>query len=254
MTGGHSLNLKQGPGPRNPRHPARIRPGQMFFPRKGRLRLRLTVKRLDGEWIRVMREDGGEASLALERLLACDEAGNGIHYRFHGWRPRPRGYRTELRVMSVEQGTERCLLTLPEWDPDTEVEEALSALPEELREPGARGSCMADLSSPSAAGLGIHRCRKSKVRDASREAARQHPELLAEGQRYSRRGDGAKFRLLDAEGSNVAAWNGERVVRISSRRLLAAGPNGRGRHYEYLGGGVAATRRKRAARLKAPTG
>ena len=72
MAGGRSLNLKQGPGPRDPRHPLRIRPGQMFFPRRGRRRMRLTIKRIDGEWVRGIREDGSEVNLALDRLLARD--------------------------------------------------------------------------------------------------------------------------------------------------------------------------------------
>jgi len=250
VAGGHTLNVKQGPGPRNPRHPARIRPGQMFFPRKGRQRLRVTVKRLDGEWVRVIREDGTELSLALDRLLACGEDGSGRHYRFHGWRVRPRGYRTELRVIDVSAESGRCVLRLSEWDPGTDVDEALTVLPEELRAPGAAGSCMANLASSSVAGLGIHSCRKSKVRDSSREASGPHPELLAEGQRFRRLGDGAKFRLLDTEGPKVSAWNGRRVVRILKERLLAVGPDGQGRHYEYIGGGVAATRHKRATRLR----
>ena len=249
MAGGHALNIKQGPGPRNPRHPTQIRPGQMFFPREGQKRLRVTVKRLDGEWVRVDREDGTEVSLALDQLLACDEEGNGRHYRFHGWRFRPRGYRTELRVIKVSEESGGCVLRLPEWDPDTEVEEALTVLPEELQAPGAAGSCMANLTSQSAAGLGIHSCRRSKVRDASRGASGPHPELLAEGQRFRRRSDGAKLRLLDTEGPKVSAWNGRRVVRVAKERLLEVRPDGQGRHYEYLDGGIIATRRKRAARL-----
>jgi hypothetical protein len=250
VAGGHGLSIKQGPGPRNPRHPTRIRPGQMFFPHKGRQRLRVAVKRLDGEWVRVDREDGTEASLALDQLLACDEEGNGCHYRFHGWRFRPRGYRTELWVTSVSAESGRCVLTLPEWDPHTEVDEALTVLPEDLQTPGATGSCMANLASQSAGGLGIHSCRRSKVGDASRKASGPHPELLAEGQRYRRRSDGTKLRLLDAEGPKVSAWNGRRVVRLATERLLEVRADGQGRHYEYLDGGVTATRRKRAARRR----
>jgi hypothetical protein len=220
----------------------------MFFPRKGRLRLRLTVKRLDGEWIRVIREDGTEASLALDQLLACDEEGSGRHYRFHGWRFRPRGYRTDLLVVRISPELGRCVLKLPEWDPDTEVEEAAVVLPGELRVAGIAGSCMANLASPSVAGLGIHSCRRSKVRDASRVASGPHPELLAEGQRYRRRSDGAIFRLLGSEGPSVPAWSGRRVVRLTKSRLLEVRADGHGRQYEYLDGGVAAARRKRGAR------
>jgi hypothetical protein len=220
----------------------------MFFPLKGDRSLRATVKRLDGEWIRVVREDGSEASLALDQLLARDENGNGRHYRFHGWRSRPRGYRTELLVIGVAADSGRCVLSLPEWDPNTEVEEVLTVLPEEMRTEGVTGSCMANLASSSAAGLGIHSCRGSRVRDASRVAGGVHPELLAEGQRYRRRSDGATFRLLEDQGPNFSAWSGRRTVRLAKGRLLEVRADGQGRHYEYLDGGVTAVRRKRAVR------
>lgn len=251
MAGGHTLNIKQGPGPRSPRHPTRIRRGQMFFPRKGRHRQRLTVKRLDGEWVRLIREDGSEARVALDNLLATDGAGEGIHYRFHGWRSLRRGYRTALTVASVSADAGRCVLLLPEWDPDAEIEEALGVLPERMRVSGATGSCMANLASPSAAGLDIHSCRPMGVREQSREAHRPHPEVLIAGQRYRRLGDGASFRLVgvDPGSSTVRAWSGRRVVRLGRERLLAVRPNGQGRDYEYLGGGVAAARRERSVRL-----
>jgi hypothetical protein len=248
MAGARAFRVKQGSGPRDASHPRQIRPGQMFFPRQGKRRQRVTVKRIDGEWVRVIREDGTEIRLALDRLLAREENGDGRHYRFHGWRPRPRGYRAELHVVDVSARPGSCVLKLPEWDPSAEIEEALSVLPEELRVPGAVGSCMANLASPSAAGLGIHSCRKAKIRDASRQESAPHPELLAEGQLYRRRSDRAKLRLLDAEGPRVSAWNGRRVIRLSAERLLETRDDGRGAHYEYLHGGVAAVRRERARR------
>lgn len=247
MAGGHTLGIKQGAGPRNPRHPTRIRPGQMFFPLKGDRRLRAIVKHLDGEWVAVEREDGSAARLALDRLLATDAAGKGAHYRFHGWMHRPRGYRTEFRVIAVYAKRRLCVLALPEWDPTAQVEVPLGVLPEELRVEDAAGTCMADLSSPSAAALGIHACSQAKVREVSRGPRRSHPELLAEGQRYRRREDRAAFRLVggvDADSARVAAWNGTRIVRLDRERLLAVGPDGHGLHYEYQGGGVVAMRRR----------
>jgi len=113
VAGGHSLNLKQGPGPRTKVHPTRIRTGQLFFPRRGAQRLRLTVKSVEGEWVRVLCEDGSERTVALDQLLARDEAGDGVHYRFHGWRRLPRGYRTEMAVVSVSERDGRCVLVLP---------------------------------------------------------------------------------------------------------------------------------------------
>lgn len=220
----------------------------MFFPRRGRRRMRLTVKRIDGEWVRGIREDGSEVNLALDRLLARDAAGGGIHYRFLRWRLRPRGYRTELLVLSVSPAAERCSIQLPEWDPETEVELPLASLPEELRRPNAAGSCMANLASPSVGGLDIHSCRRGKVRDASREARGPHPEVLAEGQVYRRRRDGVKLRLLDVDGPRVSAWNGRRVVRIEAAKVLETGAHGDGLHYEYLGGGLVGYRRSAARR------
>lgn len=218
----------------------------MFFPRRGRRRMRLTVKRIDGEWVRGIREDGSEVNLALDRLLARDAAGGGIHYRFLGWRLRPRGYRTELRVHSVSPAAGRCSVRLPEWDPETEVELSLASLPEELRRPNAAGSCMANLASPSVGGLDIHSCRRGKVRDASRQARGPHPDVLAEGQVYRRRRDGVKLRLLDVDGPRISAWNGRRVVRISAAKLLETRADGGGRNYEYLGGGIAGYRKRPA--------
>lgn len=250
MAGGHSLNIKQGPGPRSSHHPRRIRSGQMFFPLEGRRRMRLMVRRLDGEWVRVVREDGSETSLPLDRLLARNEAGDGRHYSFHGWKRRPRGYRTELQAIGFTADLDGFLVCLPEWDPDTEIELSLASLPEELRVAGAVGSCMANLASTSAAGLDIHMCAHSPVRGRSREALSAYPDSVAEGQEYRRRRDGARFRLLDCEpqSQHVRAWGRGRVVNLSVDRLLAIGADGDGVDYVYLGGGVAANRRQRALR------
>src|SRR5215213_4541412 len=247
MAGGHSLNIKQGPGPRTPTHPARIRAGQRFFPRRGAQRLRFTVKRIDREWVRVDREDGSEGNVALDQLLARDAAGNGVHYRFHGWRHLPRGYRTEMIVASVCETDGRCVLVLPEWDPSAEIEELLTVLPEGLRSSGSRGTCRANLASQSIAELGIHACGTAKVKGLSRSANRAHPDFLAEGQEYRRRSDRKKFRLLEVnpDSSKVTAWSGARVVRLNSSRVIAIRLDGQGRNYEYVGGGVITARRMR---------
>lgn len=248
MAGGHTLNIKQGPGPRNSRHPSRVRPGQRFFPLVGSRRLRFTVKRVDGEWVRVDREDGSKGRVSLDRLLATDSEGNGANYRFHGWRRLPRGYRTEFEVLRIAEEAARCAIALPEWDLDAEVELSLATLPEELRVPGARGTCRADLTAVSEAGLALHGFSASKARGLSRTAAGEHPEVLAAGQEYRRCGDGKKFRLIEVEpgARTVSAWSGRRRVRLDATRLGAVGPDGGGLHYVYLGGGVSATRRRRS--------
>jgi hypothetical protein len=217
----------------------------MFFPLQGKRRLRATVKRVEGERVRVVREDGTEVTLALDRLLASDGEGNGRYYRFHGWKPRPRGSRTELRVISVSPDSRRCVLLLPEWDPAAEIEETSETLPEKLRVAGAVGSCMANLASPTASGLAIHSCRGSKLRVGSRPEIGSHPDVVAEGQRYRRRGGGPELRVLEVTPPRARAWNGRRKVWLSEDRLLAVRPDGSGRHYEYLGGGVWEARRKR---------
>lgn len=250
MAGGHSLNIKQGPGPRNRSHPDRVRPGQLFFPRHGDHRLRLVVKSVEGEWVRVMREDGYKGGVSLDRLLARDEAGAGLHYRFHGWKHLPRGYRTELVVAWVSAERGRCGLVLPEWDPDTEVEVLESELPAVMRRAGAAGTCRADLTAQSVAALEVHSCSTAAVKGVSRARVGSHPEVLAGGQVYRRRSDQRKYRLLDADPDSptVPAWSGTRIVRLDVARLLATRPGGSGAHYEYLGGGVAATRERRQRR------
>jgi transcription elongation factor len=248
VAGGHTLNIKQGPGPRNRRHPSRIRAGQLFFPRSGDQRLRFTVKAVDGEWARVEREDRSKGRVSVDRLLAADEEGNGIDYRFHGWRRLPSGYRTEFSVLRLE-GSGKCVIALPEWDPEVEVELAMSTLPEALRAPGARGSCRADLTSSSEAGLDLHAFSSASAKGLSRAAVGRHPDLLADGQEYRRQRDGKKFRLLevDPEAATVAAWSERRRVRLDAARLLETGADGEGVHYTYIGGGRSATRRRRAS-------
>jgi len=152
------------------------------------------VRRVEGEWVRVVREDGREARLSLDRLLAVDEPGRGVHYRYCGWHPRRRGYRAELRVVRVMPGRGRCVVVLPEWDAGEEIEQPLGILPGELRQEGAVGRCIARLSSDSSSGLDIHSCRTGRLRVTSRGRREGHPEALAEGQRYRRRRDGVTLR------------------------------------------------------------
>lgn len=251
MAGGHTLRLKQGPGPRDGRHPQRIRPGQVFFPRVGRRRRPMTVRSVEGEWVRVTLGDLSERRLALDRLLAVDGAGAGAHYRFQGWKPRVRGYRTAITVVAVDADAGRCRLVLPEWDAGTEVEELLSVLPATMRAVGASGSCMADLASPSAGGLGIHSCRPTKPRGLSRPSLDSHPGEVAEGQEFRRLRDGVRVRILEVDTASpgVVGWNGKRRVRLTRARLLAKKEDGTGRHYLYLGGGVREARRQRRAIL-----
>lgn len=251
MAGGHSLNIKQGPGPRNRRHPSRIRPGQRFFPLTGTHRQRLTVKELGGEWVRVEREDGSKGRVSLDKLLASHPAGDGVHYRFHGWRRLPRGYRTDFVVSCIAEEEEaRCSIVLPEWDPETVVELPLAALPPALRSSGATGSCRADLTAASHAGLALHGFSGERAKGLSRAVGETYPEFVVGGQEYRRRTDGKRFRLLEVQPGSptVSAWSRRRVVRLEVIRLLARGPDGDGLHYVFIGGGLTAARRRRAAK------
>lgn len=233
-------------------HPARIRPGQRFFPRQGHRRLPATVRRVDGESIMVRVDDGSEKPLALDRLLAIREDGRGRFYQLLGWRPKSAGYRTELEVLDISVERERCILRLPEWDPSVDLEQPLSILPDYLRNAGASGSCLANLASTSVAGLAIHDCGRTKVRGASREAVGSHPTVVAKGQRYRpTRKCATTLELLDAGQPRARAWNGRRVVLVSTSRLLDTKADGTGRFYEYLGGGVWATRRVRGSKTHA---
>jgi hypothetical protein len=206
---------------------------------------------VDGEWVRVKLDDMSERRLALDRLLAVDGAGAGVHYCFQGWKPRARGYRTAVTVIAVDVDAGRCYLVLSEWDPATEIEELLSVLPSTMRRVGASGSCMANLGSPSAGGLGIHLCRPTMPRGLSRPVLDPHPGEVAEGQEFRRLGDGIRLRVLNADPAapEVIAWNGKRRVRLSRARLLEKRQDGTGRYYLYLGGGVQEARRQRQRRL-----
>jgi hypothetical protein len=212
----------------------------------------MTVRSVDGEWVRVTLEDMSERRLALDRLLAVDGDGYGIHYRFQGWKPRTRGYRTAMTVVAVDRDVGRCRLVLPEWDAGTEVEELLSALPSKMRALGACGSCMANLASPSVGGLGIHSCLATKPRGLSRASLDPHPSEVAEGQEFRRLRDGIRFRVLVSNPASpeVVGWNGKRRVRLTKARLLAQRDDGTGLHYVYMGGGVRKARRRRQARLE----
>lgn len=155
-------------GARYKAHPRSIKPGQLFWPLEGRRRRLFEVKEVHGPWVRIKREDGTSGRVTLARLLALGPTDrDGQHYRFHGWRSRRRGYRTALEVLRVDAGANRCVVRLPEWDPDGTVEQPLSALPGPLKYEGALGSCMADLAADTAARLNLHACRASPAADGA---------------------------------------------------------------------------------------
>lgn len=66
--------------------------------------------------VHAVKEDGGRERIQLTaaRLLACDERGLGVHYRFIGYRP-GRRYRTFAHVVALADTT--LTLVLPEWHP-----------------------------------------------------------------------------------------------------------------------------------------
>lgn len=225
-------------------HPRRVREGQRYFPREGVRREPLVVRQVDTESARARTPDGKSRTLAIDRLLATRPDGEGTYYRFLGWQDRPRGYRTPLIVLDVSADG-RCVVSLPEWDPDRRIELASALLPEGMRRAGVRGSCRANLGSQSVAGLSVHSAGGTVVRAGSREARPPHPAMLAIGQEYRRRSGGSgMFRVVAVPpGARAIAWNGQRRVRISAERLLECRADGTGRFYEYVGGGIRETRR-----------
>jgi len=249
MGGAETRSREHGSGA----HPRRVREGQRYFPREGVRREPLVVRQVDTESARARTPGGKVRTLAIDRLLATRPNGEGAYYRFLGWQDRPRGYRTPLLVLDV-LADERCVVSLPEWDPGRPIELPAALFPESMRRAGARGSCRANLGSQSVAGLSIHSAGETPVRGGSREARSPHPAVLAVGQEYRRRstGSGALRIVAVPPGAPVVAWNGRRRVRISAERLLECRGDGMGRFYEYVGGGVRETRRAlRASQGKA---
>jgi hypothetical protein len=100
--------------------------------------------------VHAVKEDGARERIQLKagRLLACDEHGSGIHYRFIGYRP-GRRYRTYAYVVAVAEKT--LTLVLPEWHPARTVSYPRRLVPEARQ--GRWLQLTADLGQSRAGGL-----------------------------------------------------------------------------------------------------
>jgi hypothetical protein len=134
-----------------PPHPLVARPGQRYWPRRGRRRRGFDVKRVAGEEVVGARVDGNREGVVvtLERLLARREDGQGAHYQLEGYRSR--SYSTFAYVHAIGDG--EAVLCLPEWHPQRPVSLFPSLIPEPARFPGAWLTLRCDLSAWSAARL-----------------------------------------------------------------------------------------------------
>ena len=122
-------------------HPLRLVAGQRFTPLHARRRRPFTLTRVDRDGrVRAVKDDRGREQIELRaaRLLAADERGCGIHYRFVGYRA-GRRYRTYAYVAGLSGVT--ATLVLPDWHP-------LRIVPYPARLlPGARAGAWLELTA-----------------------------------------------------------------------------------------------------------
>jgi hypothetical protein len=135
----------------SPPHPLVARPGQRFWPRKGRRCRPFVIRTVTDEAVFGVRLDGDRdpVRVTVRRLLATREDGQGDHYQFQGWVPRR--YTTYARVIDVSEPI--AVLCLPEWHPRRPVALFASLLPVGAKRQGAWLALRCDLSVPSAGRL-----------------------------------------------------------------------------------------------------
>jgi len=138
-------------------HPRMVRTGQRYFPLDGRARnpVTLRVVRVAAGACDARREDAAMRIVRIEaaRLLAADEHGAGLHYRFLGHAARV-SYRTHACVVELDGGWAR--LICPEWHPGVPITVAAGGLPPALRHVGAWVACKANLGAAAPAATGLH--------------------------------------------------------------------------------------------------
>jgi hypothetical protein len=137
-------------------HPLSVRSGQRYFALDSRARNRATLRivRVGSDHCEARREDAGARIVRVERarLLAVDDAGAGVHYRFVGYASRS-GYRTHACVIALDGEWAR--LVCPEWHPGMPITVAAAALPPAQREPGSWVACKGDLGATAPARTGL---------------------------------------------------------------------------------------------------
>jgi hypothetical protein len=135
-----------------PPHPARVRPGQRFWPRSGRRRAAILVCGVGEDGIvraRRLDPEGKRVRITATRLAAERPDGQGRYYQFLAWAPRR--YHTWAVVICVEPYA--AVLVLPEWHPARPVRLPTGLIPPEARQAQAWLSLQADLSVPTAGQL-----------------------------------------------------------------------------------------------------
>jgi hypothetical protein len=133
-----------------PPHPRSARAGQRYWPRADRVRDVLVVRRIDGDRVVVTGvEDRVRRSLAVRRLLALRDDGQGRYYQFQGFLSRR--YQTLVNVRTFVD--DEVILRLPEWHPERDVHLPKRLLPAGSQYPGAWLTAFCDLSASSAARL-----------------------------------------------------------------------------------------------------
>jgi hypothetical protein len=136
-------------------HPRRVLTGQRYTPLKARRRRPFTITRqLKNGRVYAVKLDEQRERITLEtaRLLAVDDAGEGLHYRFLGYQP-ARRYDTFAYLASLDPNT--ALLCLPDWHSQRLVRLPLVLLPDGTRRAGQWFRCTADLGQPTAGRLNI---------------------------------------------------------------------------------------------------
>jgi hypothetical protein len=134
-----------------PPHPLSARAGQHYWPRSGRRRVLLVVRRVERDRVilRSSGESAGSTSVTLRRLLAQRTDGQGRHYQFQGYSSRR--YDTKAYVCSIVDGY--AVLCVPEWHPRRPVRFPMRLLPDSGRNAGAWLVLRCDLSASTAARL-----------------------------------------------------------------------------------------------------
>jgi hypothetical protein len=132
-------------------HPLRVRVGQCYWPRAGRQRDLLVVKRVERDRVLLVRPGDRRTvtRVASTALLALRSDGQGRRYQFQGFTPRR--YDTSGYVWSLEGSN--AVLCLPEWHPRRPVRLPGRLLPAEASRQGVWLQLRCDLSASSAGRL-----------------------------------------------------------------------------------------------------
>ena len=232
-------------------HPTSARAGQRFFPLDGRARnavpIRVVRARAAAGHCEARREDASSRIVRVDtaRLLAADETGAGVHYRFVGYAPRA-SYRTHACVVAVAGGWAR--LICPEWHPAMPIAVAAGGLPQALRAVGSWVACKGDLGATTPAAAGLHAFAPPA---ASFDPATLHPvSPVDDATQPELRSDAEDVVLFVSEQDAAATMEGDRGVYLTGHPP----PTGHGRRAYLCVDGVVVGWRAVAATRPLPSG